>query len=92
MKFKADLNLDDPHEVNQFITMFKTTRGRTLAKQLGFHGRGAIKAANALSDYARNKYTATQQRLNGSIATALQYEAICDRIYDRDIRNQIECW
>ena len=92
-QFKAEhLNLDDEETVSQFISSHKSTRGRTLANRLGFRGRGATKAANALSNYAWNKLTAISLRQKGNIAEAQRYEAICDRIYSQDIQQQIECW
>jgi len=92
IKFQADINLDDPEEVETFIAEHGRCKGRTLANALGFKGTGATKAANALSNYAYNKQTAMDCRLKGDITDALRYEAICDRIYKEDIQNTVECW
>lgn len=78
----VELNLDDETEVTQFISMFGTMRGKQLANKLGLKGPKSAKTASALSNYAWNKYTAIQQRKNGNINTALQYEKIADRIYE----------
>lgn len=46
-------------------------------------GRGTKRAAADLANYASNLATARACRLRGNIQTALQYESIADRIYDR---------
>jgi hypothetical protein len=91
-KFKANLNLDDPEEVESFINTHGTLKGRGLANTLGFTGKGAVTAANALSNYAWNKSTAISCRLRGAIPAAMGYERICDSIYREDISSKIECW
>lgn len=83
------MNLDDTNQVEEFITKFGATKGRRLANQLGFFGRGAVRRANALSGYAWNKHTAIGLRKAGQIRDALFYERICDRIYsDMDFRDR----
>lgn len=42
---------------------------------------GYVNATKLLRCYAWNKVTAMGLRLEGKIATATQYETICDRIY-----------
>lgn len=43
--------------------------------------KGFYRASKDLANYAANKATAMSCRENGSIQTALKYEAICDKIY-----------
>ena len=45
--------------------------------------KGYTRIAKDLGCYASNKATAMSCRLRGDIQTALTYEGICDRIYDR---------
>jgi len=78
-----EINLDDEHEVESFIAKHGNTKGRRLANQLGLTGKGSSKLANLFSGYAWNKLTAVNLRKKGRIETALQYEGICDRIYER---------
>jgi hypothetical protein len=49
-----------------------------------FDGRhvGYIRAAKSCANYASNKAAAIDCRLRGHINNALDYERICDRIYD----------
>jgi len=75
------INLDDVQEVEMFLTSYKTTRGIRLANLLGIPGKGRARIASSLSNYAWNKSTAIDCRKAGRIAEALQYEAICERIY-----------
>lgn len=75
------VNLDCENTVAEWIKAFGTMSGRRLANHLGLSGRGSAKAASSLSNYAWNKSTAIDCRRRGQIASALQYEAICDRIY-----------
>ena len=91
-KFNAEMNLDDPYDIQQFIASYKTTKGRSLANRLGFVGKNSVRAANALSNYAWNKHTAICLRTKGDIVTGQKYEAICDRIYTQDINPLINCW
>ena len=92
MNFKIDINLDDEEEAKAFWENYSPFRGRALANKLGFKGKGSAKAANALANYAINKTVACQQRKAGNIGAAIQYEEICDRIYNEDIRGKIESW
>lgn len=48
-----------------------------------FTGRGSRTQTGNLACYASNKAVAMGCRLRGDISTALMYEGICDRIYDR---------
>ena len=87
-----EINLDEPGASTGFCAMYGTTQGRRLANLLGLSGKGSSKAATALSCYAWNKHTAEKLRLAGNIAKALEYEAICDRIYATEILGKILCW
>jgi hypothetical protein len=60
---------------------FKYQRGRAYRELFPEGGKGTRRATADLANYASNKGTAMQCRLRGEIAAALQYEAICDRIY-----------
>ena len=92
-KFKLNINLDDPHEAQEFYEKYysKYTAER-IARELGFRGRGSFKAANALLNFSCNKVTAISLREIGKIHDALIYEEICDEIYKEDIVENIECW
>ena len=84
-------NLDDPTEVSDFIKTFGTLKGIALAHRLGISGKGAKVRANSLSNYAWNKHTAIDLRLQGKIETARTYEAICDRIY-AEMHPSVKTW
>lgn len=93
-KFKLEINLDDESEVENFIKKYghrSTGSGRWIANALGLKGRKSTLLAERLRGYAWNKYTAMGLRKEGKIATALQYEQICDDIYKR-ITPLCECW
>ncbi len=90
--FKFEVNLDDEEEMLAFLHDFEPLRGRALANRLKFSGKGCVRAANALMNYAHNKRVAVKERREGRITTALNYEGICDRIYREDIQPLIECW
>ncbi len=92
MKFKIEINLDDPQEVTDFIKEHGKLKGPALARKLGFTGPNAGKAATALSRYAWNKQAAIKHRKNGKIAFAKMIEKQCDWIYQDDIQGIIECW
>jgi len=91
-RFSTDINLDDEHEVTEFIRTLGNQSARQIAKQLNFHGPGSVKAAGKLSAYAWNKFTAIKCRREGKIVQAQTYELICDTLYRRDIQPNIECW
>jgi hypothetical protein len=78
-----ELNLDCPNTVESFIKRHFTIKGRRLANILGLKGKGSTKCADLISGYVWNKYTAMLMRKQGKISIALQYEAICDRIYSQ---------
>ena len=44
---------------------------------------GYVRVTKDLGCYASNRATAMRLRMEGNIATAMQYERICDGIYDR---------
>jgi hypothetical protein len=90
--FKLDVNLDDEVELAEFLGKYEPHRGANLARRLGFCGTGYGRAADALMNYAQNKRAAILARRRGRVGVALQYEAICDRIYIDDIQPSIECW
>jgi hypothetical protein len=52
--------------------------------------RGRISAVKNIRGYLWNKLTAMDLRLQGNIARAIQYEDICQRIYDR--LPDYACW
>ena len=81
IQYTYPINLDDEQECSEFLAKYGTTKGIRLAHLLGLHGKGSKANANHLSAYAWNKQTAMDCRRRGEIATAMQYEAICDRIY-----------
>lgn len=91
-KFTLNINLDNEIECHEFIKKYGNSSKRSLANQLGFVGKGAAKAAQALNNYAWNKKTATMLRKMGEIDRAIVYEKICDDIYKEDIEPNIECW
>ena len=43
--------------------------------------RGYVAATRTLEHYAANKATAMKLRAEGNVATAMVYEAICERLY-----------
>lgn len=90
--FARDVNLDCPNDLEEFLSACEPCCGRRLANGFGFKGRHAVRAANGLMNYAQNKRTANLLRSYGEIAQALQYEEICDRIYQEDIQPLVKCW
>lgn len=86
-----NFNLDCPNDVAEFIAKYGHNKRRRLANMLGLSGRGSAKIANLFSGYAWNKVTAIELRLDGNIAEAMRYEAICDRIYSQ-IPEEIRPW
>ena len=91
MRIKIEINLDDESEVERFIETHSTLKGRALANRLGISGKNSSKVASMLSGYAWNKHTAILLRKQGRIETAIGYEGICNRIYERLIP-KCECW
>lgn len=90
-----NFNLDDEIDldyVKQEYGILQGCRGRRLAKKLAWNGKGSTKAANAVANYVWNKLTAMTQRRAGNISVALQYEAICERIYKQDLQPLVEVW
>lgn len=92
MKHTLEINLDDEQECAEFIEQHGTNRGKRLANRLGLKGKGSVRLASSLSNYAWNKHTAIYLRLQGNIQDAQRYEAICDRIYSADIQPRCDCW
>lgn len=90
--FRYEVNLDDPEELREFLERYEPAQGRQLMNMLKFRGKGAVGAADALMNYARNKRVANILRAQGDIESALVYESICDRIYNEDIQPFIDCW
>ena len=68
-------------ELMEFWAKHKS--GRDYRELFPDGGKGSKTAAADLANYAINKATAMQCRIKGDIPTALMYEGICDRIYDR---------
>ena len=82
--FVFNFNLDNPVELEFVMIEYDIkfgARGRHLANNLSFKGKGSTKAANSIANYCWNKHIANFFRLAGNIQTAQQYESICDRIY-----------
>jgi hypothetical protein len=80
-----DLNLDAmPMDVLwEFWKHTNSVRPISFARQLFRNApKGYVRATKDLGNYASNKATAMQCRLDGKINSALMYEEICDRIYD----------
>lgn len=90
--FRLNVNLDDHYEREKFLEYHEPNRGRALANRLGFRGSGCVAAADGLMNYACNKRAAVSCRIQGKIREALDYEAICDRIYREDIEPAVVCW
>lgn len=76
-------NLDCPNEVEEFWQTYQLVNGRRLANLLGWKGKESTNNAYLYHGYAANKITAISCRKAGNIATALSYEGICERIYNR---------
>lgn len=90
-----NFNLDDEVEldfVKNEYGILQGCRGRRLARKLGWRGKGSTKAANGVANYVANKLVAMAHRRRGQIATAIEYEAICERIYSRDLLPRVEVW
>jgi len=81
-----DYNFDamDAEDLWAFWQKIETIRPIRFARTL-FPDRpkGYVTATIALGCYASNKATAMQCRLRGEIQTAINYEGICERIYNR---------
>lgn len=75
-------NLDamSADELMSFWARHQRGRGR---KKLGLYGPGSVNTTGDLACYALNKAVAMRCRLEGNIETALMYEGIADRIYQR---------
>lgn len=76
-------NLDDPQEAQDFLAGYGHLLGIRLARSLGLYGAGSVVGAHGLLQYAQVKVRATEARLAGKIALALEYERLCDAIYMR---------
>ncbi len=79
--FSLLYNLDDENEVLDFLSLFGNSSARKIAHSLGYKGKGSMKAAQSLLNYAWNKKTAITERRRGNTNTAMKYESICDSIY-----------
>ena len=76
-----ELNLDC--ETSEYLMHFWLHhQGGRNAKTLGLSGKGSRRTTGALANYAANKATAMRLRKQGFIANAMDYERICDRIYE----------
>ncbi len=77
-------NLDCMPSDNECFTFWnKHQNGRAYRELFPQGGKGTKRAAADLAAYASNKGAAMGCRRRGDIQTALTYEDICDRIYDR---------
>jgi len=86
MTTAMDLNLDSMthDELVQFASEFigHGVRPISAARELfPDRTRGIVRATIDLRNYAWNKATAIQCRLDGKVGAALMHEGICDRIY-----------
>jgi hypothetical protein len=70
----------EPHELMAFWQAHQN--GRRFAELFPGRPAGTRRAVADLANYAANKATAIACRMRGDIQTALQYEDICDRIYN----------
>lgn len=81
------INLDglsSPEDLMQFWQAGSGVRPIALARVLfPSQPTGYVRATRDLACYASNKATAMQCRLRGTIQSALQYEGICESIYNR---------
>lgn len=68
-------------EIVQWINAIGNGLRPAIAKRWFPGVKGQYAHARAMRNYLWNKSTAMGCRLRGEIQTALQYEAICDRIY-----------
>ena len=68
-------------EIRQWIAAIGPGHRPAIAKQWFAGQRGMFEHARNVRNYLWNKLTAMELRLEGSIAKALAYEVICDRIY-----------
>jgi len=57
--------------------------GRKFIELFPNGGYDAMKATKELSKYAGGKATAFYSRQEGKIAFAMQYESLCDKIYEQ---------
>lgn len=74
----------DAESIDDLMTFWnKHQSGRASRELFPDGGRGSKTATADLANYASNKATAMRCRLAGNITGALQYEGICDRIFDR---------
>lgn len=79
------INLDAMHADDLFAwshTFGHATKAQRL-EAFGRIGRGTVRALKDCANYAANKGTAMQCRERGHVQTALQYENIADKIYNR---------
>ena len=67
-------------ELRQFC--FKHLHGRKHKELFPKGGQGVITMTNDLSSYAMNKLTAMTLRASGHVRRALEYETICEGIYE----------
>ncbi len=85
-QYGAAPNLDGVHqdELWEFWQATNSVRPIVMARRL-FPDRpkGYVAVTRDLGNYAANRATAMKCRLEGQIDTALMYESICERIYQR---------
>lgn len=76
-------NLDGmPHDdLTQF--WMRHQAGRKARELFPEGGKGTVRATWDLANYASNLHAVQSCRLRGDIPTALYYEDICQRIYDK---------
>lgn len=75
-------NMDDGMTKEELMAFWtKHQGGRAFKDLFPSGGEGVKNATAALANYASNKATAMGLRIEGKIAKAQEYEAICDTIY-----------
>lgn len=69
---------DDLWEIHNRLHQHPVLEARKLFPE---KPQGYVAAAHTLKNYCANKAVAMKLRLEGRIAVALRYEAICERLY-----------
>ena len=80
----ANLDAMEEEELWKWSTFCRQVRPLGAARALfPERPKGYVTATKDLGNYAVNRAVAIRARLDGQIETALLYEGICDRIYQR---------
>lgn len=81
MEAMDNLDAMSTSELHAFAAEVRGVRPITIANRLFGKEKGRVTAIKDLKNYAWNLITARACRLRGDIQTALQYEEICEKIY-----------